>query len=151
MLLQNKMMKGRYDMKGFNFELLDGEYRRYVDSDGTQSAEYLCVGVFEGNRILFQYVDTTNEVVDYVQYVVENIPEFAFDYLIGVLKNNHNVLVRLAVAPTLPTSFEIYYNCDCQSNEISDIIVWMGENNDFAAEEFRYTEIKDGHQKCVGE
>ena len=133
------------------FELLNGEYRRYVEEDGTQEAEYLCVGVYGNNRILFQYIDTSKEAVDFIQRVVDNIPDFALEYLINVFEAKNDVLVRMTFIPMLPTSFEIYYNCDCESNDIDNIIQWMSENNDFAATEFRYTEIVNGHQKCVGE
>ena len=53
---RNKNMKMQFLNKEFDFELLDGEYRRYVEDDGTQSGEYLCVGVCEGRRILFQSI-----------------------------------------------------------------------------------------------
>lgn len=149
------MMKGINNMKmqfvNKEFELFDGEYRRYVEEDGTRSAEYLCVGVCGGNKILFQYIDTTGEVVDFVQRIIDNIPDFALDYLTDVLDINNNVLVRLTFVPVLPTSFEIYYSCDCKNNDINSIIEWMADHNDFAATEFRYTEIVNGHQKCVGE
>lgn len=157
MLLQYKMTKGndnmkmKFDNKEFNFELLDGEYRRYVEEDGTRSAEYLCVGICDSNRILFQYIDTTDESVDYVQCIIDNIPEFALDYLTDALDKNNDALVRLTLTPGLPSSFEIYYNCDCEDNNINNIVEWMWINNDFAATEFRYTEVINGHQKCVGE
>ena len=133
------------------FELLDGEYRRYVEEDGTRSAEYLCVGVCGENKILFQYINPTGEAMDFVQCIVDNIPDFALDYLTDVLDINNNVLVRLTFVPALPTSFEIYYSCDCENNDTWSIIKWMADHNDFAATEFRYTEIVNGHQKCVGE
>ena len=72
------------------FELLNGEYRRYTEEDGTQGAEYLCVGIHGDNRILFQYIDTTRETVDFIQRVVENVPNFALEYLIDVLDKNNN-------------------------------------------------------------
>jgi redox-regulated HSP33 family molecular chaperone len=146
----NDYMEIKFSDKKFNFELLDGEYRRYVEND-VQTAEYLCVGVCGKNKILFQYINTAGESIDFVERIVDNIPEFALDYLTDVLTKNDDMLVRLTFIPVLPTSFEIYYNCDCESNVISDIIQWMSENNDFAATEFRYTEIINGHQKCVGE
>lgn len=144
-------MKVQFLEKEFDFKLLDGEYRRYVEEDGSRSAEYLCVGICGGNKILFQYIDTTGEEIDFVQRVVENIPEFALDYLTDVLSTNDNVLARLTFVPFLPTSFEIYYDCNCNNDDINSIIEWMGNNNDFAATEFRYTEVVNGHQKCVGE
>ena len=144
-------MKMQFLNKEFGFELLDGEYRRYVEDDGTRSAEYLCIGVCGKNRILFQYIDTTEDVEDYVQCVVANIPEFALNYLTNVLDKNDNTLTRLTFVPGLPTGFEIYYNCDCEGDSVDKIIEWMWNNNDFVATEFRYTEIRNGHQKCVGE
>ena len=145
------MMKGNDSMKKNDFDLLNGEYRRYIEEDGSQSAEYLCVGLFEENKVLFQYIDTDGNITDYVQCVIDNIPTFALDYLTKALQTHRNVLVRLIFMPTMPTGFEIYYDCNCESSQVDDIIKWMAENNDFAATEFRYTEIVDGHQKCVGE
>lgn len=133
------------------FELLNGEYRRYVEADKTQSAEYLCVGVCDDNRVLFQYIDTIGEAKDFIQCVVDNIPKFALDYLTDVLSKNNKVLARVILFPTMPTGFEIYYDCNCKNNDIYSIIQWIGDNNDFAATEFRYTEIINGHQKCVGD
>ena len=148
---RNKIMKLKFDNKEFDFELFEGEYRRYVETDGSRNGEYLCLGVCGVNRIFFQYVDTTGEVVDFVQRIVDNIPGFALEYLMDVLDNNVDVLVRLTFIPVLPTSFEIYYDCDCENNDVGSVIKWMGENNDFAATEYRYTEVVNGHQKCVGE
>jgi len=133
------------------FELLDGEYRRYVEEDGSQSGEYLCVGTCGTNKIFFQYLDTINEAADFIQRIVENIPDFALEYLTGVLNNNNNILVRLTFMPVLPTAFEIYYDCTCTNNDVDSLIEWMGNNNDFAATEFRYTEVINGHQMCAGQ
>ena len=144
-------MKIEFNNKGFDFELLNGEYHRYVEEDDSRRGEYLCVGICGNNKILFQYINTVDITTDFVESIVENIPEFALDYLTNVLDKNDNVLIRLTFIPVLPTSFEIYYNCDCESNEVNEIVKWMGENNDFAATEFRYTEVIDGHQKCAGE
>lgn len=148
---RNKIMRIQFDNKEFNFELLDGEYRRYVEEDDSRSAEYLCVGVCGMNRILFQYIDTTGESVNFVQRIVDNIPDFALEYLMDVIDKNINLLVRMTFVPVLPTSFEIYYDCDCEDDDINSIIKWISENNDFAATEYRYTEVVNGHQKCVGE
>ena len=144
-------MKIQFTNKEFEVKLLDGEYRRYIEDDKMQSGEYLCIGLYRGNKILFQYIDTTGEIVDYVQDIIDNIPEFALDYLTNVIDKNINVLIRLIFTPELPTSFEIYYDCYCESDNMDDIIKWMDENNDFAAIDFRYTEIINGHQKCIGE
>ena len=144
-------MKMQFANKEFEVELLNGEYRRYVNENGVQDAEYLCVGLYGENKILFHYIDTTGTIVDYIQNVMDNIPEYALEYLTNILNKHTNVLVRLTFIPVFPTSFEIYYDSHCESNDVNDIIQWMGENNDFAATEFRYTEVINGHQKCVGE
>lgn len=151
MMKGNDSMKIGFNNKEFEFELHDGEYRRYVEEDGSRSAEYLCVGIDNTNRILFQYIDTTGDIIDYVQSIVDNIPEFALNYLVNVLSQNDNILIRLTCGSGVSAGFEIYYNCDCKGNSIDDMIEWMWTNNDFEAAEFRYTEIIDGHQKCVGE
>ena len=144
-------MKMKFADSELKFKLLDGEYRRYVDDEGNKHAEYLCVGEFDTSRVLFQYIDTTNEVVDYVQSIISNIPEFALDYLVHALSANDDILARLTFYPGAPTSFEIYYNCYCEENDINGLVDWMSAHNDFAATEYRYTEVINGHQKCVGE
>ena len=149
------MMKGTKNMKvqfrNKELDLFNGEYRRYVEADGTHSGEYLCVGVHEQNRILFHYIDTTGEGADFVQRIIENIPDFALDYLIDVLDKNSNILVRLVFMPVLPTSFEIYYDYSDAANDVDSIIGWISKHNDFAASEYRYTEVIDGHQQCIEE
>lgn len=143
-------MTTKFTHRGFEFELLDGEYRRYADVGG-EHAEYLCVAKYNGNRILVQYVDTTGVVVDFVQTLMDNMPDFAFDYLIGTMNRNNDVLARITFIPATPTSFEIYYDCDYEGDDVDGIIDWMYQHNDFAAETYRYTEVINGHQKCVGE
>lgn len=143
-------MTTKFMHRGFEFELLDGEYRRYVDVDG-KHAEYLCVAKYNNNKMLIQYVDITSVVLDYVQTLMDNMPDMAFDYLMDVMTSKENVLARLTFIPATPTSFEIYYDCDYEKDDVDGIIEWMIQNNDFAAETYRYTEIVNGHQKCVGE
>lgn len=134
----------------FELELLDGEYRRCVDEDGEMSARYVCAGKVGNNRMLFQYIDTIQEPVDFVQSVISNIPDLAMEYLVGVLSDYENIMVMLTFVPGSPTSYDIYYDCDCESNEINSLEQWMFTHNDFAAFEFKYTEITNGHQRCAG-
>ena len=140
-------MKMKFADSELEYELLDGEYRRYADEG---YGEYLCVGLFDTNKMLFQYIDTTMEPVDFVQSVISNLPEFALYYLLNVLQTNNNMLIRLTFSPETPTGFEIYYDCSCQDNDINSIIEWISANNDFAAAEYRYTEVINGHQQCAG-
>lgn len=143
-------MTTKFTHRGFEFELLDGEYRRYTGV-GDKHAEYLCVAKYNNNRILIQYVDTTGVIVDFVQTLMDNILDMAFDYLMSVMNNKENILARATFVPATPTSFEIYYDCDYSGDDIDGIIAWMLDHNDWAAESYRYTEVVNGHQKCVGE
>lgn len=142
-----------FNYQGFAFELLDGEFRRYRNNSGeADHEEYLCVAKYKSNRILTQHIRTDGEIVDYVETLFSNLPEFAFEYLMEVLDKYTNVIVRatyVAMEDAI-TTFEIYYNCDCENDQIDSIINWMVQHNDFAAETYRYTEVLNGHQECVG-
>jgi hypothetical protein len=131
-------------------ELLNGEYRRYIDENGTMSARYVCVGILGDNRMLFQYIDTVQEPVDFIQSVISNIPDPALDYLVDVLSENSNVMVMLMFVPGSATGYDIYYDCTCASNDVNSLEQWVMTNNDFAAFEYKYTEITNGHQRCAG-
>ena len=144
-------MTTKFEYRGFEFELLDGEYRRYRNELGElEHAEHLCLSRFNGNQLLLQYMDSTGVPVNYVQTLFENIPDFAFEYLMNVLEKKTNVLVRLIFISDAPTSFEIYYECDICTESIDETVQLMVYHNDFAAMEYRYTEVANGHQKCVG-
>lgn len=140
-------MKIKFANSNIEGKLLEGEYLRYANE---KYGEYLCVGIFNTNRILFQYIDIANESVDFVQSVVDNVPDFAMNYLEGVLSDKTDVLVRMIFYPGTPTSFEIYYDCYCEEDDVENLISWIASHNDFAAEEYKYTEIIDGHQMCIG-
>ena len=146
-------MTTKFEYRGFEFELLDGEFRRYRDfPELANREEYLTVAKYNGNRILLQHVRTDGKIVDYIRTLFENIPDFAFDYLMSVLNSHQNIMscVSYVAIEDAMTSFTIYYGCDCDSDQIDDIIAWMISNNDWAAENYRYTEVVEGHQKCVG-
>lgn len=136
---------------GYVFRLGEGEYRRYRDEDGLTRAEYLCIGLYKNNKILFHYVDTTGEIVDYVKTIWNNTPDFAKEYLMDVLNKNENLALRMTLVPGTPTSYEIYYDGYKDRGLLAEpLIQWMLQHNDFAAETYRYTEILNGHQECVG-
>lgn len=142
-----------FENRGFEFEVLDGEYRRYRNRPGEpEHAEYLCVAKYNGNRILLHHVREDGEIVNFVQTIYDKLPDFAFNYLMNVLNEHQNVVARaLYVAvPDSITGYEIYYDCDCNSDKVDDIIEWIATHNDFDAADYRYTEVVNGHQKCVG-
>ena len=136
--------------KGYNFQLGEGEYCRYIEDDGSTSGEYLCNGTFNDNQLLFQYVDLSGEAVNYVERILEKLPDFAFEYLMAILTERQDLAVRLSCITGSPTAYEIYYNYDQADSDVSSFLQWMGTHNDFAAQEFRYTQIINGHQSCIG-
>ena len=140
----------RFADSELTLELLNGEYRRYINATDEMRAEYLCVGLLNTNRILFQYIDTVLEPVDYVQSVISNIPEMALEYLVYVLENKENMLVHMVFVPGRETCYDIYYECDCSDNETISLLKWALNHNDCAAFEYKYTEIINGHQVCAG-
>lgn len=145
----NRIMKMKFKNSNIEFELLNGEYHRLQQESGERICYYLCVGLCGKNKILFHYIDATQEALDYIQTIMNNLIDTAADYLDSVLQTNDNILVHMTLYPGEPTGYEIYYDCDCDSNNISDIVSWMAEHNDFAAAEYNFTEIVDEHQKCI--
>lgn len=133
-----------------NVRLLEGEYHRFRPTGSRGANFYLCVGLIGENKLLFQYVDTLNQPKDYVQAVIDNIPDVALEYLVDVLNTHKNVLVFISHVPSSITCFDIYYGNTCESNAINDLLDWMMDHTDWAAKQYNYTEIIDGKQSPVG-
>ena len=129
-------------------QLLTGEYHRFQEEDRINF--YLCPGLVGTNKLLFQYVDTLGQPVNFVQAVVDNIPKVALEYLVDALNTNENVLVFVSHVPGSITRFDIYYQSDCESNATDDLLDWMIDHNDWAAKQYNYTEIIDGKQRPAG-
>ena len=144
-----KIMKMKFGNSNIEFDLLNGEYRKLEEESGKMICYYLCVGLCGANRILFHYIDTTHEPIDFIQSIIDNLIDMALNYLDGVLNANDNVLVHMSLYPGESTGYNIYYGCDCESNDINDLIAWMSNHNDFAAKEYNFTEIIDGHQQHI--
>lgn len=134
-----------------NIDLLEGEYHRFVDDDGTRTNYYLCVGLNGTNKLLFHYIDVDGTPVDYVQTTIDNLPEVALNYLTRVIANNDNLIAHVNYYPGWPTGFDLYYDSNCESNLIDDIVQWEKSHNDFAAKEYSYTEIINGKQRPIGQ
>lgn len=133
-----------------NVRLLEGEYHRFRPTGSRGANFYLCVGLIGENKLLFQCVDTLNQPKDYVQAVIDNIPDVALEYLVDVLNTHKNVLVFMSHVPGNITCFDIYYENTCESNVIDDLLDWMTDHNDWAAKQYNYTEIIDGKQFPAG-
>lgn len=133
-----------------NVKLLEGEYHRFHKEDGSKDYFYLCPGLVGENKLLFQYVDTLYQPVDFVQAVIDNLPTVAIEYLVDVLNTHKNVLVFISHVPGSITCFDIYYGNTCKSNATSDLLDWMMDHNDWAARQYNYTEIIDGKQCPAG-
>lgn len=135
---------------GYKFEVLDGEYRSYPLDMGFH-ADFFCLAKYGDNRILVHYIDTKNKSVDYTNIVFENIPGHVFEYLIDVLSKETNILVHASYVSVdgCVSKVDIYYDCDCSSNCIDDLLVWTFDHNDFEAETSRFTEIRNGHRKSI--
>ena len=126
-------------------ELQNGTMFRFDNGD----PPYYCdIGIMNnGNKVLFYYTDCT-EVIDYIDGVIVHLPTFAAGYLEDILINHKNILVRLWYNPGSEAScFEIYYDCNCTSNDILEVINWMANHNDFATANYCYTEVRNGHQE----
>lgn len=128
------------------FVLQNGTMRRYPG----EAPDYLDVGVAENNnRILFYYSDAS-EIVDYIDTIIKNVPDIAVKYLDELFEKRTDILLRLWYTPGSEMScFEVYHNCTCESNELDDLIRYMASNNDFAAAQYRYTEVINGKQRPI--
>lgn len=138
------------ELGDLSVKLLEGEYHRFKQDDDNRPNFYLCPGLVGENKLLFQYVDTLNQPMDFVQTVIDNIPDVALKYLVNVLNTYKNVLVFVSYVPGGITCFDIYYGNTCKSNNTDDLLDWMMDHNDWAAKQYNYTEIIDGQQKPAG-
>ena len=97
-------------------------------------------------------MDTTGDIVDYVKTIISNTLSFALEYLMDTLNANENLLVRMVHVPNTSTTYEIYYDVHTIKNvNVESLTEWMAANNDFSADDCRYTEIVNGHQKNLEE
>ena len=142
-------MKIKLSNSNIECKLLNGEYRKSEEKPGEYKYYYRRVGICGSNRILFHYIDTTQKPTDYIQSIIDHLPDLAAEYLNRILQMYNNVLVHMTLYPGEPTGYDIYYHCENETNTIFDLVEWMRTNNDFAAIEYNYTEIIDGHQKCI--
>lgn len=131
---------------GESLSIVNGETHRRIDDFGNMSAYYVAVGYCMGHTILFYYTNIDDYNTDYVNEIINGIPDFASNYLLNVMRNHNNLLVHLTRYPNADSCYDIYYDFDGVDLSISELVNWMQFNNDFAAITYRYTEIKNGKQ-----
>ena len=135
-----------FDFLGQSLIISNGEIHRLRDDFGNESAYYVAFGNCSGHNILFNYTNIDDYNLDYVSEIINGIPDFAANYLVGVMQSNNNLLIYLTRYMGSDSCYDIYYDFDGDDLSINGLVNWMQLNNDFAAVNYRYTEIKNGKQ-----
>lgn len=138
------------DFLGEPANVLYGEMHRQIDDYANETAYYIALGHCLGHKIVFCYTNIDNYNMNYVQEIMNGIPNFAANYLLDVMHNNNNLLIYITRYADADSCYDIYYDFDGDDMSISELVNWMQLNNDFAAANYRYTEIKDGKQSIPG-
>ena len=143
----------RFNRSNLTFKLLGGEMYRVTENNGEQYAYYLQLAKYRTNKVLFYHDGADKEIVNYVKTIIDALPEVATEYLVTQLRIKKNVVVRCWYsAESGNSAYEIYYDADdCLSEDNQEIAKWMNEHNDWSAEEYRFTEVINGHQTVIGE
>lgn len=134
------------DFFGQSLTISNGEIHRLRDDLGNESIYYVALGHCLGHHILFNYTKINNYDLDYVTEIISGVPKFASDYLLDVMQHNNNLLIYLTRYVDTDSCYDIYYDFDSDDLSIDGLVNWMQLNNDFAAVNYRYTEIKNGKQ-----
>lgn len=135
-----------FDFLGQSLTIINGETHRLRDDLGNESEYYVALGNCLGHNILFNYTNIDNYDLDYISEIIMGIPEFASNYLLDVMQHNDNLLIYLTRYLDVDSCYDIYYDFDGDDLSINGLVNWMQLNNDFAAVNYRYTEIKNGKQ-----
>lgn len=144
------MENNTIDFFGQSLHLITGETHRLVNDLGQQTSYYIALAECLGHYILFCYTDMNDDSVNYVSEIIDGIPSFASNYLIDVMQNNNSLLIYITRYIDSDSCYDIYYNFNGDDFSIDGLVNWMQLNNDFAAVNYRYTEIKDGKQTIPG-
>ena len=134
------------DFFGCQLRISNGEMHRLRDASGNESEYYVALGSCLGHNIFFNYTCVNSYELDYIAEIINGLPEFASNYLLDVMQNNNNLLIYLTRYIDEDSCYDIYYNFDGDDLSIDGLVNWMQLNNDFAAINYRYTEIKNGKQ-----
>lgn len=134
------------DFFDHSMDVITGEVHRWRDDDGNESACYLALAECLGHNIVFNYTYVDNESVNYINEIINGLPVFASNYLLNVMENNSNLLIYITRFKNEDSCYDIYYDFEEDDMSLDDVVNWMQLNNDFAAVNYRYTEIKNGKQ-----
>ena len=124
----------------------DGTLVRSFDAD----PYFVAIGTCGTHTILFHRMFEDGQIEDFIESITAGLYNFAEDYLDEVLTNNDNVLVHWSRYRNTPSSYDIYYDFVYDGQPIEEILSWMQLNSDFAAIDYRFTEIKNGKQTAIG-
>ena len=138
------------DFFGESLIISDGEIHRLRDDYGNESSYYVALGQCLGHNILFNYTNIVDYNMDYIFEIISGIPTFASNYLLDVMQHNDNLLIYITRYLDVDSCYDIYYNFNGDDLSINGLVNWMQLNNDFAAVNYRYTEIKNGKQSIPG-
>lgn len=127
------------------FTIKDGTLVRSLTDD----PYFVAIGYNERCTILFHRMFDNNTIEDFIESITTGLPSVAEDYLDEVLANNDNVLIHWSKYHDAPSAYDIYYDFTYEDQSIEEILNWMQLNNDFAATNYRYTEIRNGKQTII--
>lgn len=123
----------------------DGTLVRSYDAD----PYFVAIGTCGTHTILFHRMFESDQIEDFIDSIITGLPSQAEDYLDEVLTTNDNVLVHWSRYHNTPSAYDIYYDFTGDNQSIEEMLNWMQLNSDFAATNYRYTEIKDGKQTVI--
>jgi hypothetical protein len=134
------------DFFGQQLNIITGEVHRQIDEFDQQSAYYIALAECMGHYVLFCYTDIHDYNNNYIAEIIDGTPSFASNYLVDTMQHNDNLLIYITRYRDADSCYDIYYDFNGDDLSIDGLVNWMQINNDFAAVNYRYTEIKDGKQ-----
>lgn len=133
-----------------HLNIINGEMHKQVDEFGNEAMYYVALAECLGHNIVFCYTCIDAYDINYIDKIIEGIPDFAANYLLDAMTHNDNLLVYITRYLDVDSCYDIYYDFDGDDISINGLVNWMQINNDFAMTNYRYTEIRNGKQTIPG-
>ena len=92
-----------------------------------------------------------NEYKNVIEDIINGIEENNKQYRAEVLKTNKNILVLIGEEAGGKSFYTIYYDYKDKLLTLYNLFGWMNANNDFAVDDMRFTEVRNGHQTALFE